>query len=204
MYKYRTATSGIDERVEVTGTALELFGAGTITAGAYACPTDVFGCTAQFKTTYWTGFLGTFDTLAALQAIPLTFIGTSVTARVLVAGEPVDYIPVAGAWQVRTYVAQVFTPGYTSDVPNTASLTIIAGVGTNRVALPTGTAFRLTWEGFGPFAYRQGDVNAVAATSDARATVGYDQIIVKVGSFTHIAVYGIGAGTLYIEGGSIA
>lgn len=96
----------------------------------------------------------------------------------------------------------VFIPSYSGEVPQTATLAILPAVA-QRVALPTGNAFRLTWEGFGPFAYRQGDSNVAAVSTDARATVGYDQIIMKVGTSTHISVYGIGAGTLYIEGGSI-
>lgn len=93
-----------------------------------------------------------------------------------------------------------FRTVYINGIPQTTSLSISAGV-SQRVMLPAGSAFRLVWEGFGPFAYRQGNSDVIAVSSDSRATVGYDQIIQRVGPFTHIAVYGIGSGTLYVEGG---
>ena len=95
-----------------------------------------------------------------------------------------------------------FLPGQTEGVPDTASLTVVAGVGTNRVALPTGTVFRLDWKGFGPFAFRFGSVSAVAVDTDFPGTVGLPQYFEKPSGATHIAVYGIGGGTLVVSGGS--
>ncbi|MEK7392247.1 MAG: hypothetical protein AAB214_06750 [Fibrobacterota bacterium] len=94
-----------------------------------------------------------------------------------------------------------FVPSQTAGVPDTASLTIVAGVGTNSVALPTGTVFRLDWSGFGPFAFRFGTITSTAAAADFPANVGLPQYFKKPAGTTHIIVYGIGGGTLIVSGG---
>lgn len=91
-----------------------------------------------------------------------------------------------------------FIQTYVSGVPSVSSLSISAST-SQRVQLPVGTSFRLWWNGVGPFAYRTGDENVVALSTDFPAVVGYTQIITT--SDTHIAVYGLGGGTLIIEGG---
>ena len=95
-----------------------------------------------------------------------------------------------------------FVPGQTAGVPDTATLTVVSGVGTNRVALPTGSVFRLDWRGFGPFAFRFGTIASVAIDTDFPGAVGLPQYFEKPVGATHIAVYGIGGGTLIVSGGS--
>ena len=94
-----------------------------------------------------------------------------------------------------------FLPGQTAGVPDTATLVVDAGVSQN-VALPTGTAFRLDWSGFGPFAFRFGSSSAVAVATDFPGVVGLPQYFEKPAGATHIAVYGIGGGTLVVSGGA--
>lgn len=116
-----------------------------------------------------------------------------------------DWIITFRPWRLVRYASATIMPGfipvYSAGVPSTSTLTIVAGM-PQRVALPEGSSFRAVWEGFGPFAYRQGDSTVTAVSTDARATVGYDQVIQRVGSSTHISVYGLGSGTLYLEGGN--
>lgn len=94
-----------------------------------------------------------------------------------------------------------FLPGQTAGVPDTATLVVDAGVSQN-VALPTGTAFRLDWSGFGPFAFRFGSSSAVAVATDFPGVVGLPQYFENPAGATHIAVYGIGGGTLVVSGGA--
>ena len=94
-----------------------------------------------------------------------------------------------------------FVPTLTGGILQQATLPISAGI-SQRVALPVGTYLRLTWFGYGPFAYRQGDASVVATSSDSPANVGPGGIILKTSDY--IAVYGIGAGTLVAEGGDVA
>lgn len=94
-----------------------------------------------------------------------------------------------------------FLPGQTEGVPDTAALVVNAGT-SQVLALPTGTAFRLDWAGFGPFAFRFGSSSAVAVATDFPGVVGLPQYFEKPAGATHIAVYGIGGGTLVVSGGS--
>ena len=94
-----------------------------------------------------------------------------------------------------------FLPGQTAGVPDTVTLAVDAGVSQN-VALPTGTAFRLDWSGFGPFAFRFGSSSSVAVATDFPGVVGLPQYFEKPAGATHIAVYGIGGGTLFVSGGA--
>ena len=109
-------------------------------------------------------------------------------------------VAVAGAIIAQNSISS-FLPGQTAGVPDTASLTVAAGV-SQRVALPTGTVFRLDWSGYGPFAFRFGSSSVVAVATDFPGTVGLPQYFEKPAGTTHIAVYGIGGGTLVVSGGS--
>lgn len=94
-----------------------------------------------------------------------------------------------------------FTPLYSAGVPATADLTI-ASSQSQRVAIPAGSStVRLTFFGFGPFRYRLGNSSVAAISTDAPAYAGM-QVLVPVGTNTHIAVYGTGAGSLVVEGGT--
>lgn len=91
-----------------------------------------------------------------------------------------------------------FSPTYISGTPQTSSMQISAG-SSQRVLIPQGKYVRITWTGFGPFAYRQGDSSVVAISTDSIGLVGY-QIIAPVIA-PYFSVYGIGSGTVYLEGG---
>lgn len=102
----------------------------------------------------------------------------------------------------RPEASSGFTPAYSGGAPMTAEMAIESSRGNQRVAIPAGaTTIRVTWFGYGPFRYRLGSVSAVALSTDAPAIPGY-QIILPVGTNTHLAVYGFGAGSVVIEGGS--
>lgn len=113
---------------------------------------------------------------------------------------PSGDVAVAGAIIAQNSISS-FLPGQTAGVPDTASLTVAAGV-SQRVALPTGTAFRLDWSGFGPFAFRFGSSSVVAVATDFPGAVGLPQYFHAPGGATHIAVYGDGGGTLVVTGGT--
>lgn len=91
-----------------------------------------------------------------------------------------------------------FIPSYVNSSPSVSSLQISAGM-SSRIALPVGETIRLTWDGFGPFAYRQGNSVVVANANDSPGRVDNQFIVPVIG--THIAVYGIGSGAVTIEGG---
>lgn len=100
--------------------------------------------------------------------------------------------------------AQDFFPAYASGVPAVASLQIL-GNQSQRVALPSGcTAFRLTFRGYGPFAYRLGSSDVVAVATDAPGLIDPTIVVPALPGATHIAVYGVdgGVGSLVVEGGS--
>lgn len=102
--KYRSLSEfQTQPRLEVTGTALEIFGSASFVSGTYACPTDVFGCTAQFYGTTWSGFLGVFNTLAALTAIPTTYISASCTAIVVIDGISNTYMVSGNQFVIQHY-----------------------------------------------------------------------------------------------------
>lgn len=91
-----------------------------------------------------------------------------------------------------------FIPTYINGSPSVSSLQISAGM-TQRIALPSGNTIRLTWDGFGPFAYKQGNSLVVANANDSPGRVDNQFIVPVIG--THIAVYGIGSGQVTVEGG---
>jgi len=95
----------------------------------------------------------------------------------------------------------VFTPTYSASNPLVNELSISAGV-SQRIAIPSGTYVKCKFTGFGPFRYRLGTSAAVAVSTDLYAEAG-DSIISNKNSNTHLAVYGISYGTVYVEGGSI-
>jgi len=99
--------------------------------------------------------------------------------------------------------AQDFFPAYASGVPAVSSLQIL-GNQSQRVALPTGTAYRLTFRGYGPFAYRLGSDSVEALATDAPGLIDPTIVVPAVPGATHIAVYGVngGVGSLVVEGGS--
>ena len=110
--------------------------------------------------------------------------------------------PTSFAWPVAAPNSiSSFLPGQTEGVPDTAALVVNAGT-SQVLTLPTGTAFRLDWAGFGPFAFRFGSSSAVAVATDFPGVVGLPQYFEKPAGATHIAVYGIGGGTLVVSGGS--
>lgn len=113
---------------------------------------------------------------------------------------PSGDVAVAGAIIAQNSISS-FLPGQTAGVPDTASLTVAAGV-SQRVALPTGTVFRLDWSGYGPFAFRFGSSSVVAVATDFPGAVGLPQYFERPAGTTHIAVYGVGGGTLVVSGGS--
>ena len=95
-----------------------------------------------------------------------------------------------------------FNPLYVSGAPATAELTVASSRGDQRVAVPTGSlTVRLTFFGFGPFRYRLGNSSVSAISTDPPAYAGM-QVVVPVGTNTHIAVYGTGAGSMVVEGGT--
>lgn len=94
-----------------------------------------------------------------------------------------------------------FLPGQTAGVPNTALLMISAGV-SQRVALPAGTAYKFDFAGYGPFALRFGDSNVVAVATDFTGVVGQPSFWRQPVGATHVAIYGIGGGSLVVSGGS--
>lgn len=94
-----------------------------------------------------------------------------------------------------------FLPGQTAGVPDTAALTVNAGI-SQRVALPTGDAFKIDFSGFGPFAMRFGDSSVAAVATDFPGIVGQPLFYRKPVGATHLAVYGIGAGSLVVSGGT--
>lgn len=110
---------------------------------------------------------------------------------------------VAGSFQ-SVNGANDFIATYSAGIPAVSTLQIL-GSQSQRVALPTGSsAYRLTFRGFGPFAYRLGDSSVVAVSTDSPGLIDPTIIIPSIPSATHIAVYGVngGAGQLIIEGGS--
>lgn len=94
-----------------------------------------------------------------------------------------------------------FLPGQTAGAPDTAALTINAGI-SQRVALPAGDAFKIDFSGFGPFALRFGDSSVAAVATDFPGIVGQPLFYRKPVGSTHLAVYGIGAGSLVVSGGT--
>ena len=118
----------------------------------------------------------------------------------LMTSTPSGDVAVAGAIHAPVGISS-FLPGQTAGVPDTASLTVSAGV-SQRVALPTGTAFRFDWSGYGPFAFRFGSSSVVAVATDFPGSVGLPQYFHAPGGATHIAVYGDGGGTLKVTGGT--
>lgn len=94
-----------------------------------------------------------------------------------------------------------FLPGQTAGVPDTAALTVNAGI-SQRVALPAGDAFKIDFSGFGPFALRFGNSSVAAVATDFPGIVGQPLFYRKPVGATHLAVYGIGAGSLVVSGGT--
>lgn len=110
-----------------------------------------------------------------------------------------DYVNMTKPFKLSNGV--IFAPfiqRYVSGNPSVSSMTISAST-SQRIALPAGTSFRLWWYGVGPFAYRTGDSSVVALSTDFPAVVGFNQIITT--SATHLAVYGVGGGSVTVEGG---
>lgn len=95
----------------------------------------------------------------------------------------------------------VFNTTYISGTPQTAELVISAGV-SQRVAIPQGTHTKFKFTGYGPFRYRLGTSAAVAVSTDIYADPG-DVIVNEKLTNTHLAVYGVSYGNVYVEGGSI-
>lgn len=94
-----------------------------------------------------------------------------------------------------------FVPLYVAGVPQTASLQILKDQ-PQRVAIPSGaTAIRLTFRGFGPFAYRLGNSDVTAAATDAPGQID-PTVVVPAAGMTYVSVYGLGAGSLIVEAGS--
>lgn len=95
-----------------------------------------------------------------------------------------------------------FSPKYVAGVPQTAALMVIKDQ-SQRVALPADcSAFRLTFRGFGPFAYRLGDSLVAAVLTDAPGLIDPTVVVPAIPGATHIAVWGIGSGSLVVEGGT--
>lgn len=97
--------------------------------------------------------------------------------------------------------AQTFLPTLTGDTLSTSTLAISSGI-SQRISLPLGTHVRMTFLGYGPFSYKLGGESVTAVSTDSPANTGAVIIAPKLGS-THVAVYGIGAGTMVVEGGAI-
>lgn len=97
--------------------------------------------------------------------------------------------------------AQTFLPTLTGDTLATATLAVSSGV-SQRISLPLGTHVRMTFLGYGPFAYKLGGGSVTAVSTDSPANTGAVIIAPKLGN-AYVAVYGIGAGTLVVEGGAI-
>lgn len=170
--------------------------------GAFSAPPPVRfvdnGTVYSYSLEVVRGFIPTEDT----DGIVIRLVGgASKRYPSLMTSTPSGDVAVAGAIIAQNSISS-FVPGQTAGVPDTATLQVTASVGTNRVALPTGTVFRLDWSGFGPFAFRFGTVASVAVASDFPAAVGLPQYFKKPAGATHIIVYGIGGGTLVVSGGS--
>lgn len=95
-------------RIEVTGTALEIFGSNSFVPGTYACPTDALGSIAQFNGTAWSGFLGVFNQTSQLTALPTTYMSSSCTAQVVISGVVYDYVLYGTQFVIKQ------SPGYRS------------------------------------------------------------------------------------------
>ena len=135
--------------------------------------------------------------IPTFTSIPTTYQGAMVTVQ-----DPATRAARILAWKGTSYADPTeFVPTLTGEVLQQATLTVLAGV-SQRVLLPAGTYIRLTWFGYGPFAYRQGGSSVVATSADSPADVGPGGITQKTADY--IAVYGIGAGTLVVEGGELA
>ena len=108
-------------------------------------------------------------------------------------------------WTINTpwsnILGPVFNTTYISGTPQTADLVISAGV-SQRVAIPQGTHTKFKFTGYGPFRYRLGTSASVALSTDIYADPG-DVIVNEKLTNTHLAVYGVSYGNVYVEGGSI-
>ena len=92
-----------------------------------------------------------------------------------------------------------FIPLYSSGSPKVSTLDVSASI-SQRVLIPSDCShIRLTFRGFGPFSYRQGDGSVVAQYNDAPGDT-FNQVVVPVVGL-YLAVYGIGSGTVIVEGG---
>lgn len=179
-------------------------------------PNDAPGCTAEFVVgSGWCGHLGSLSTVVGIPTGNL--VSGRVTTMILgitylfnsgswVAGASIDgsgNVEFPGSVSAKSFLVSGeydFIPVYSAGVPQTAALQIVAGQ-SQSVAIPAGaTAIRLTFRGFGPFAYRLGASNVAAVLTDAPGPV--DQTVVVPVTGTHIAVWGIGAGSLVVEAGT--
>ena len=107
----------------------------------------------------------------------------------------------SSATDLSNLLGPVFNPTYSASNPLVNELSISAGV-SQRVVIPSGTYAKFKFTGFGPFRYRLGTSAVTAISTDLYAEAG-DAIITNKNSNTHLAVYGISYGTVYVEGGSI-
>lgn len=96
---------------------------------------------------------------------------------------------------------KVFTPAIVDEVVQSTTLALPSATPGLRVLLPYGTHVRLTFLGYGPFTYKFGDEDVAATSGDSPASSG-SIIVVAKNDATYVAAYGIGAGSLYVEGGA--
>lgn len=130
-------------------------------------------------------------------------------ADVFVGSSYVKYIydGVSGTWGVLPISTPLlpdvrFAPLYVSGSPAISTLTINTGTSQN-IAIPAHNgSLRLTWNGNGLFAYRFGTSGAVVAlTTDSPTNAGLQRVAPVPSGMAYIAVYGIGSGSVVIEGG---
>lgn len=117
---YRRAPSAnVDERVEVVGTAINVYGT-LAPNGAYAAPTDVYGATAQYSAAdEWVGCIGIFQSYAGFASVPTTLLGAGAWAFVNIgSGTFSQYTWSGSSWITAT------TAG-TLNVRNTSTNTIL-------------------------------------------------------------------------------
>lgn len=195
----------------------------------YAKPSNVIGCTAEFKEGIgWLGCLGNFTSLAVLQNMPTACLGLGayglvnngmngfqnyiwngtsfVTSDLVTSTDGRTLQSALGAQFGEALVAPEFrnTPPLvftTSSQPPT-TVTVYQG-GTQHIAVGALSAMQLVWNGSGNVAIQFGAVDLPINLALANI-LGPDESLVHVvvAGETHMTVYGLGSGTLQIVGGT--
>lgn len=189
-------------RVVLRGTLAEILAA-TPGNGVVGEPSDAAACLKYSAVNGWQGSYVDPSTQETKFLSPIT--APSINGATVDEDGNIQFpgTVVADSFQA-TDGAQDFFPSYAAGVPAVASLQILANQ-SQRVALPSGcTAYRLTFRGYGPFAYRLGSSDVVAVATDAPGLIDPTIVVPAVPGATHIAVYGVdgGVGSLVVEGGS--